>query len=600
MTGPDRDFVSDIGKRVGDAAGVPPSEVEAHVERPKDPKLGDFAFPCFQLAKRLKKAPVAIAQEIAAKVREGIDRNVAEALEAKLEPLLQSVEAVGPYMNFRVAPAKFARDVLTAIEAEGDRYGGSGEGAGRAVVIDYSSPNIAKRFHIGHLRSTVFGGALCRIYAALGYKPVGVNHLGDWGTQFGHLMAAWKRSGDETALSRDAIGHLTDLYVRQNKAAKEDAAVEGEGRAWFRRLEEGDPEARALWKRFREVSIQEFQRIYELLEVTFDSISGESFYEDKMPAAIRLSEEKGVAETSQGALVVDLEKRGQKGLAPFMLRKSDGATTYATRDLAAALYRLETYDAARLLYVVGLPQRDHLRQLAAVLTLLGLPGDRVMHVGFGHVLGMSTREGPALLLDEVLGRAIEMARTIVREKSRSRGDTPLVPPGPELSPAEIGEVARAVGMGAIIFNDLKNARVKDIEFDWERMLSFDGDTGPYLQYTHVRLCGIIRKHEAAGGRLATGADVDHSLLGEPETVAVLKLLASYPERVALAARDNEPSAIARHLLELASALNTFYHEHRVVGERPELERARLLLVDCVRRAIGNGLRLLGIKPLERM
>ncbi len=584
MTALQNVFERDIASRVGAAIGRAPAEVAPLIEVPKDAKLGDYAFPCFTLAKALRKAPPAIAKEVVEKIAA-----------AGRSPLFGGVEAAGPYVNFRVDPGAFARLVLEAVREQGDRYGGTDEGRGRTVVIDYSSPNIAKRFHVGHLRTTVIGAALYRIFAALGYKPVGVNHLGDWGTQFGQLQAAWKKWGDEARLEQDPIGYLTELYVRQNKAASEDRAVEAEGRAWFKRLEERDPEARALWQRFRDLSLREFQRIYDLLEVKFDSLAGESFYEDRMEAAIERCRQAGIVDVGEGgALIVDLKARLDLDVPPFMLRKSDGATTYATRDLAAALYRLETYDPARLLYVVGLPQRDHLCALAAVVKLLGCSVPLV-HVGFGHVLGMSTREGTAILLDEVFGRALDLARATVREKN------------PELPAEQVDDVARAVGIGAIVFNDLRNDRVKDVTFNWERMTAFEGDTGPYLQYTHVRLCGILRKFadergEAAGGGAGgRGTDADPALLVEPETKTLLRAIEIYPRRVSSAGAEAEPSIVSRHLLEIAAAFNAFYHAHRVVGADTEaLERARVALVEATRTVLANGLRLLGIFPLERM
>jgi arginyl-tRNA synthetase len=567
------EFVNEIAARIAAATGLERAEAARLVEVPKDAKMGDYAFPCFLLAKAEKKAPPLVAKALAEKLAAAPPEGVA------------AVAAAGPYVNFRVAPAAFARVVLGAALAAGDRYGDSAEGAGQAVPIDYGSPNIAKRFHVGHLRATVIGGALYRTYKALGYRPIGINHLGDWGTQFGHLMSAWEKWGEEPRLGPDPIGYLQELYVRHNKEAKENPALLDDARRWFKRLEDGDPAARALWQRFRDVSMVEFSRIFELLGTAHDVVAGESFYEDKMPEAIRLCEEKGIAEISQGALIVDFKKHGVDIAEPMLLRRSDGATLYATRDLAAAIYRFRTYEPARIIYVIGQEQRLAMRQLFAALSLLGFPGERCVHVDFGRVLGMSSREGTAVLLDEVLGRAMRLAADEVRKRN------------PDWAEDEIARTARAVGIGAAIFADLKNRRVKDFEFDWDRIVRFDGETGPYLQYTHARLCAIMRNLGAA----PAAQDVDFGALGEPETVAVLKAIEAYPRKIQQAARENEPSVLAQHLLEVAGALNAFYQQHRVKdAPSAELRLARAALVDATRRVLAHGLVLLGIEPLERM
>ena len=580
------EFVREIAVRIARETGIAEGEAEHLTEVPKDPRLGDYAFPCFALAGRLRQAPAAIAKELAAKLGAGEQGGEATA---PRPPLFRAIEAVGPYVNFRVAPAAFARAVLSAVREQGDHFGAQATGRGATVVVDYSSPNIAKRFHVGHLRSTMIGAAICRLYEMLGYKVVRVNHLGDWGTQFGHLLSAWTKWGEEERLSAggDPIGYLQELYVRHNQEAKADARLEDEARRWFKKLEDGDPLARSLWQRFRDISLAEFERIYELLGVRFDSYAGESFYEDKMPAAIRLCEEKGVAETGEGgALIVDFKRHGVD-LPTVVLRKSDGATVYITRDVAALLYRFETYDPARVIYVHGAPQRDHFQQLFAIIKLLGLPSERCAFAPFGHVLGMSTREGTAILLDEVLGRAISLAREEVLKRD------------PEANDAEVERTARAVGVGAVIFADLKNKRTKNIEFDWERLVRFDGETGPYLQYTHARLAAILRNLAELG--VEVRAEVDFSLLTEPETLAVLRAIEAFPRKIELAARELEPSLVSQHLLDLASALNAFYQKHRVKdAPTPELRAARALLVEATRRVLAIGLRLLGIAAPDKM
>lgn len=576
------EFVEEIARHLAGAAGLAAADVARLIEVPKDPKMGDYAFPAFSLAKSSKKAPHVIAKELA------------EKLAAAPLAAIASVAAAGPYVNFRVAPAAFARAVLAAALAPG--YGASDLGKGRAVPMDYGSPNVAKRFHVGHLRATVIGGALYRIYGAAGFRPIGINHLGDWGTQFGHLLAAWEKWGEESRLEGDPIGYLQELYVRHNKAAKEDPSYQEEARRQFKRLEDGDPAARALWQRFVDLSMQDFRRIYDLLGTKHDVVAGESFYMDRMPEVIRLCEEKGIAEVSQGALIIDFKKQGVEIAEPMLLRRSDGATLYATRDLAAAIYRFRTYDPALLVYVIDQAQRLAMRQLFAALTLLGFPGERCVHVDFGRVLGMSSREGTVVLLDEVLGRAIRLAAEEVRKRN------------PEWPDADIERTARAVGIGAAIFADLKNRRGKDFEFDWDRIVRFDGETGPYLQYTHARLCAVMRNLAETGERVTPrhaskdlDASIEYGLLHEAETVAVLKAIESYPRKVEQATRENEPSVVAQHLLEAAGAFNAFYQQHRVKdAATPELIEARAALVDATRRVLAHGLGLLGIEALERM
>jgi arginyl-tRNA synthetase len=569
-------FVDELASGIASHSGVPKDEVARLIETPKDPKMGDYAFPCFALAKAQKKAPPVIAKELAG------------ALSASLPPGFKAIEAAGPYLNARVEPGAFAAAVLADVRERGARYGTSDEGRGQKVAIDYSSPNIAKRFHAGHLRATVIGGALYRIFGALGYEPVGINHLGDWGTQFGHLMSAWtKWGGDEERLQADAIGYLQELYVRHNKEAKTNPSLDEDARTWFKKLEDGDATARGLWQRFRDLSLADFKKYWELLGTKHDAIAGESFYEDKMGEVIQLCLEKGIAEESKGALIVDFKKHGVDIAEPMLLRRSDGATLYATRDMAAGIYRFRTYEPVRNVYVIGQEQKLAMRQLFAALTLLGFPGDRCVHVDFGRVMGMSSREGTAILLDEIIGRAIKLAREEVEKRT------------PEIPPAEMDKIAKDVGIGAAIFADLKNRRVLDFEFDWDRIVKFEGDTGPYLQYTHARLVQLLRKLADEG--ITPGADVDGSLLSEPETLAVLRAIEAYPRKVALAAREYEPSVIAKHLLETSAALNAFYQKHRVKdAPTPELRAARAALIEATRVMVANGLGLLGIAAPDRM
>jgi len=562
-----------IAALAASAAGGDPAEYLALIAAPPKPEMGDYTLPCFSLSKKLKKDPKKIAAELA-------DRVMLEGTP------FAAAEAAGPYLNFRLDGVELAREVLTSIHEEGDKFGNSGAGAGRTVIIDYSSPNIAKPFHIGHLRSTVIGAALYRIYGALGYRPVGINHLGDWGTQFGMVMAAFKEHGDEAALASDPIGYSLKLYVEFNQRCERDEAAREPAKLWFKRLEDGDPEARALWEKFRGLSLIKFEKIYRRLGVGFDHYTGESFYNDKMDAALDRVRRAGVLSRSDdGAEMIKLD---EFGLPPFILKKSDGATLYATREIAAVLYRFETFRPEKILYVVGTPQELHFRQLQQSLKLMGLDfADRIVHVKFGHVQGMSTRRGEVVLLEDVLDEAKQKAREKVEEN---------VAAGKLDSSADRDALAEAVGIGALIANDLKHRRERDIVFDWDQAMQFDGETGPYLQYAYARIMGIMRK----AGSSESDASADFAELNEPETRALLRALADFPEAVEKAAADNEPSYITTYLFELSKAFNVFYIVHRVLGAGDRKEPARLGLVAASGQVIKNGLSLLGIPVLERM
>jgi arginyl-tRNA synthetase len=555
------------------AAGGDPAENHALISAPPRPEMGDYTLPCFSLSKKLRKDPKKIAAELASKVK-------------LAGTPFASVEAAGPYVNFRLDDVELAREALTSIHEEGGRFGGSDAGQGRTVLIDYSSPNIAKPFHIGHLRSTVIGAALYRIYGALGYKPVGINHLGDWGTQFGMVMAAFQEHGDAAALAADPIGYSLKLYVEFNQRCEKDEAARELAKQWFKRLEDGDPAARELWEKFRGLSLGKFEKIYRRLGVGFDHYTGESFYNDQMEAALLRVREAGVlARSDDGAEMIRLE---EFGMPPFILKKSDGATLYATREIAAVLYRFETFRPEKILYVVGTPQELHFRQLRQSLVLMDRRdlAERIVHVKFGHVQGMSTRRGEVVLLEDVLEEARQKARDKVEENVAAG----------KLDPADDrAALSEAVGIGALIANDLKHRRERDIVFDWDQAMQFDGETGPYLQYAYARIMGIMRK---AGG--AATASVDFALLSEPETRALIRALADFPETVEKAAADNEPSYITTCLFELTKAFNVFYISHRVLGAGAGKEAARLSLVAACGQVIRNGLGLLGIPVLERM
>ncbi len=545
-------------------------EVLEMLEAPPDQAMGDFAFPCFRLAKTLRKAPPMIS----------------DALQQEIKaPWLARVASVKGYLNFFADPSAFAKDVLEVAHAQGARYGASDEGAGKTVLIDYSSINIAKKFHIGHLSTTMLGNALYKMYNFLGYRCVGINHLGDWGTQFGKMVCAYKKWGDRATVERGGVDEMIKLYVRFDKESADDPALADEGRAWFKRIEDGDPEAMEIFNWFKAVTLEYADGIYQMLGVKFDSYAGESFYIDKMGRAIDELRDKKLLVESDGAQVVDLEPYG---MPPYLIIKKDGATLYATRDLAAALYRKDTYDFSRCLYVVAYQQDLHFRQLFKVLELMGYDWAKDMeHVSFGMVSfegqALSTRKGHVVYLDDLLNQSIEKARAIVEEKS------------PGLTNKD--EVARQVGIGAVVFFDLYNNRIKDIDFWWDRALNFEGETGPYVQYTHARCCSVLRKAAEAG--VTIGA-CDYGALSDDEARATVKLVSEFPALVRSAVERSEPSLVTRYCADLAQAYNKFYFEHRILGEDKGVESARLRLTEVVRNTIRTALGLIGIESPERM
>jgi arginyl-tRNA synthetase len=561
-------FRSEVITLISRHTGLEPTEVGAALTRPPKLELGDFAFPCFTLAKARRRPPAEIASEIAAKVAPELE-------------LLAEARPAGPYVNFAVRRERFAEAVLRQAVAEGEAIGASEACAGKVIAIDFSSPNIAKPFHVGHLRSTIIGGALYRLFERLGYRTIGINHLGDWGTQFGKLIVAWKRWGKPEDIHD--LSTLTQLYVRYHEEEPAQPELAGEARAWFRRQEEGDAEALELWRSIREASLEYLRRIYARLGVKFDHYSGESFFNDKMEEVLALCRDKGLSVISDGALVIDLKGEGIE--TPALLRKADGATLYLTRDLAAALYRHRTYAFHKLLYVVASGQSLHFQQLFAVLRLLGFEwAADCVHVNFGLVLGMATRKGNVVYLEELLDEARERALAYMRENVDKR---------PELEDEEA--VAEAVGIAAIFFSDLSKQRIKDYTFDWDRAISFEGDTGPYLLNAHARIAGIIRK---CGVELDPAAEL--APLVEPEAHQLVSLISRYGDVLEEAARLYEPSVVAAYLLDLAHALHSSYNTLRVKDEKEKTAKARLLLFTVVKNVLASGLRILGITPLERM
>jgi len=543
------------------------------IETPRDPSLGDFAFPCFGLAKSMKQAPPKIAAELADKL--GAD--------------LEGIEAVatGPYINFRVERALLARTIIGEVAAAGANYGHNTSGAGQTIVIDLSSPNIAKPMSVGHLRSTVIGAAIERILASQGYATVGINHIGDWGIQFGKLVAAIDRWGADSDLESDPIRALLSLYVRfHTEAEAGDTSLEEEAQQNFQELESGEEgPVRATWRRLTELSLAEFQKIYDRLGVNFSQVRGEAFYEPYLGPTIERIEATGITEMSQGAEIVDLSTL-EKNMPPCLLRKTDGTTLYATRDLAAVFHRWEQFEFARCLYVVGSDQKLHFRQLRGVCQRMGLDwADRIEHIAFGMMRlpegKMSSRKGRVVFLEDVLDRARDEAFKIIAEKN------------PDLKDAR--GVAEQVGVGAVVFNDLKRERIKDIEFVWSEVVSFEGDTGPYVQYTHARLTSIERKAAEAG---EGGAEPDWAALADADQV--LLTLGRYPDVLRSAGTHAEPSELATWVLGLCRELNNWYAGHRVLGQAPELSAARLQLVKASRSTIHSALGLLGLAAPDQM
>ena len=549
--------------------GLQPADIAAALEIPPSTDMGDYAFPCFKLSKALRKSPMMISDALAANIQ---------------ADYLGRVESVKGYLNFFIDRATYAEKVVEAVLTQGESYGSDNSGAGKTVVLDYSSINIAKRFHIGHLSTTMIGHSLKRIYDFNGYTTVGINHLGDWGTQFGKMIYAYKAWGSREDVEKGGVNELVRLYVKFHEEAEKDPSLDDKGREWFRKIEEGDEEALSIWNWFKELTLKDTAKVYDLLGVTFDSYAGESFYNDKMQPVVDELREKGLLTRSQGAEVVMLD---DYGMPPAIVLRSDGATLYITRDLAAAFYRHNEYHFDKCLYVVAYQQNLHFKQLFKIIDLMGHDWYKGMeHVSFGMVSyegrALSTREGYVVYLEDLLNKAIEKAREIIEEKS------------PNLPNKD--EVARQVGVGAVVYFDLHNERIKDIDFRWERALSFEGETGPYVQYTHARCCSVLRKAQAY-------ADVepDYSVLCDDEALDVLMLISRFPEVVRKAMDQNEPSLITRHTTSLAQAYNKYYFEHRIMEENdPAGSAARVNLTDAVRDVIKTGLYLIGVEAPERM
>lgn len=548
-------------------------KIEEYLEIPANKEMGDYSLPCFKLAKEMKKAPQIIANEIKEKLN--ISQNI-----------VKEIDVVNGYLNFYINPKAIFKTVFEEIENSGIEYGRSKKAKEKNIVIDYSAPNIAKPFHIGHLRSTVIGGALYKIYEFLGYNVIGINHLGDYGTQFGKLIEGYKRWGNEYNIEEEPINELTKIYVRINNLCKEDESVLEQCRNNFKKLEDGDEYCTSLWQKFRELSLKEFQKVYDLLNVKFDSLNGEAFYSDKMQEVVNLLRENGKLEESEGAEVVNLD---EKGMPPCLIIKSNGSTTYATRDLAAILYRARTYDFDKAIYVTSYEQILHFKQVFETAKFLGIDKkytDNLIHVPFGMVQlttgKMSTREGNIVKLEDLLNEAISRASKIIDEKN------------PNLENKD--EIAKKVGIGAVVFNDLYNSRIKDEIFDWDNMLNFNGETGPYLQYMYVRTNSILNKVE----HLSNGKEIDYEILNDDASINLIKAIYGFTDSVKLAAFKNEPYIISRYLIDLAQLFGTFYNENKIIDENENVKQARVYLTYCTNIVLKEGAEILGIEMPERM
>lgn len=555
--------------------GLTAEEIESMIEIPADSKMGDYAFPCFRLAKALKKAPPIIAQELAEQL-------------AGME-IFSQVGSVNAYVNMFLNKEVFSKSVLTTAAEMKERYGSTNVGLNRKVIVEFSSPNIAKPFHIGHIRSTVIGNAIYKLYHFLGYDTVRINHLGDYGTQFGKMIVAYRKWGNKEDVEKEPIKSLLSYYVKFHEESEAHPELEDEARAVFTLLENGSQEEYALWKWFREVSLMEFKRVYDMLGIDFDSYAGESFYSDKMGKVIDILKEKNLLVSSEGAQIIDLDAYN---MPPALIMKQDGSTLYITRDIAAAVYRKETYDFYKNIYVVASQQNLHFQQWIKVIELMGYDWSKqCIHIPFGLVSleegTMSTRKGRVVYLEEVLRRAVDQTRDIIIEKNVNAEDIDLI--------------SRQVGIGAVIFQELSNGRIKDYTFSWDKILNFEGETGPYVQYTHARASSVLRNASLDTEKAELMAqDVDYSFITGESAFALTKLIYRLPEVIIEAAERYEPSILTRHIVDIAQAFNRFYHDEHILVSDPKEKKAKLLLVYAAKQSIKNGLSLLGMQAPEKM
>lgn len=543
-------------------------DIEKLLEIPPKPEMGDFAFPCFRLAKIYRKAPQMIAEDL---------KNQMEQAE-----FLSKIENNGGYLNFFVDKEQFAKEIIK--QASVPNFGGSTEGEGQTICIDYSSPNVAKNFHVGHLRTTIIGNSLYKIFSKLGYHVERINHLGDWGTQFGKLIVAYKKWGNKEEIERDGVEALMKIYVKFHEEAEKDDSLNDEARAWFAKMEQGNEEALSIWQWFKDISLVEYKRTYKLLNMEFDSYNGESFYRDKTGAVVEELKEKNLLVESEGAYIVPLD---EYNMAPCLITKKDGSSIYATRDLAAVLYRKKTYNFSKCIYVTGLEQKLHFAQFFKVIDLMGYDwADQLVHVPYGLVSleggKLSTRNGNVIYAEDILRESIDKIREIIEEKNPNLPDK--------------DEVAHKVGIGAIIFNDLYNQRIKDVIFNWDKILNFDGETGPYVQYTYARAASVLRK----AGIDQVGEDIDYSVITDDASMNLLKEISRYPEVVKDASEKMEPFIISRFAMSVAQAFNKFYHECQINVENETIKMARLKIVVLTKTILKDALSLLGIDCPEQM
>ena len=567
------DYKKEIAKIIGNIVKIDDKEIIKMVEKPTNNDMGDFSFPCFKLAKELKKSPMIIAQEICEKMK--LDAEVFE-----------DIEIVNGYINFFVNKERIIKEVLEEVSNKKEEYGKSTLGAGQNIIVEYSSPNIAKPFHIGHLRNTVIGSSLYNMYKYLGYNTIGINHLGDYGTQFGKMIEGYKRWGQEYNIDENPIEELTKIYVRINDLCKKDEDVLKACRDNFKKLEDGDPYCTEIWNKFREVSLNEFNRIYELLGVKFDSLNGEAFYSDKMPEVEELLRNSGRLIKSEGAEIIDLE---EEKMGVCMIKKSNGSTTYATRDLAAILYRARTYDFDKCLYVVAYEQNLHFKQIFEVAKLLGIDEKYIkglQHIPYGMVHlksgKMSTREGNVIKVEDLLKESISRVKQIIKEKN------------PDMENLE--ENARKIGIGAVVFNNVATTIIKDQIFDWDTILNFNGETGPYIQYTYVRTNSVLNNSKG----VKTIDEIDFSVLIDKESLEVVKKIYEFNNVIENSVDKNEPSLLARYLLELAKNYSTFYNNNKILVEDTKIKDARVFLTYSVGLVLKIGMKLLGIEMPDKM
>lgn len=563
------DFKLKLAELLAGHVALSQDELYKCIETPADSKMGDFAFPCFRLAKAMKLSPQSISGELKEKI--------------SMPDYLSEIKSTGPYLNFFLNKAVFAKQVLTKVAEAGDKYGSSKLGLGKTVVFDYSSPNIAKQLHIGHLYTTVIGNALYKIYKFLGYNSVGINYLGDWGTQFGKMIVAYKLWGDEDEVKKHGVSELNRIYVKFHDEAEKNADLEEQARAYLVKMQNGDEEALRLWSWFRQISLSEMDKTYKRLDISFDSYRGESYYNDKMDAVVDELKEKNLLVKSDGAMIVDLEPYK---MPPCLILRADGGTLYPTRDIASAFDRKNLYDFYKAVYITDLRQSMHFAQFFKVIELMGYTwAQDLVHVPYGLLSleggSLSSRKGNVILLEELFDEARDRILQVINEKN------------PELE--NKNEVAEQVGIGAIIFSTLFNNRIKDVVFSWERILNFDGETGPYVQYTHARCASVLEK----AGEIDF-SDPSFELLSDDASFEVIRLLYDFPNKITEAADKLEPFVISRALVDIASAFNKFYHDNSILNSEEELKKARLYLVSCVKTVIKTGLNLIGISAPGKM